>query len=443
MATASDTLSRALRARHASFVNFRDRTWLRDFVDLAAAQVVTSILRFVALAWGARHLGPSSFALVAVAAVVNGYFVAGALSGLDTLGARDIAISPSPPSFVADTTALRLMVASAVVVTTVPLVWLTGLGTDSVAAISVLVLTLFPLALDPRWALIGLRRTRPVAVSELIAAVMNLAIVLIFVRKPGDFIFVPVAQLASDVVRSLLLRRVLRHIGIPKSPRVEAINFRTLRDSLPLSGAQLIRSAVVTLDVVIVGATRPRTEAGQYAAASRLFVVGLVFLGLYYQVLLPRLVLAFNAGPGEESRLLAIGKTRVIRAVMPMVAVASFASPFAIPAFLGNDYRVAGRLFGILVWGLACVAATGLYNQVLVVHRQEIYVTIIVTIALVVDIIGILILLPTIGIIGAPIAAVASESIGLLFTVGAARRVISLDSQRSNRGAFTESRKAP
>lgn len=443
MATASDTLSRALRARHASFVNFRDRTWLRDFVDLAAAQVVTSILRFVALAWAARHLGPSSFALVAVAAVVNGYFVAGALSGLDTLGARDIAISPSAPSFVADTTALRLKVASAVVVTTVPLVWLTGLGTDSAAAISVLVLTLFPLALDPRWALIGLRRTRPVAVSELFSAVMNLTIVLIFVRKPGDFIFVPVAQLASDVVRSLLLRRVLRRIGVRKSPRLEALNFRTLRDALPLSGAQLIRSAVVTLDVVIVGATRPRTEAGQYAVASRLFVVGLVFLGLYYQVLLPRLVLAFDAGPGEESRLLAIGKTRVIRAVMPMVAVASLASPFAIPAFLGPDYRVAGRLFGVLVWGLACVAATGLYNQVLVVHRQEIYVTIIVTIALVVDIIGILILLPMMGIIGAPIAAVASESIGLLLTVGAARRVISLDSQRGSRGAFTSSRKAP
>lgn len=403
------------------------RTWLQDFVDLAGAQVLTSLLRFQALAWAARHLGPSGFALVSVGIVVNGYFIAAAMTGLDIRGTRDVAASAVPPRFIADATALRAVIACSVLVTAIPIVWLAGLERDLAQVITLLAFSLVPLAFDPRWALIGLRSTRPVASAELASAAINLAVVMVFVHSRRDILYVPAAQLLGDSVRALFLRRALRRIGMRSTLRWAPGALRHFLSSLPLSGALLIRSAVVTLDVVIVGAMRPKAEAGQYAVASRLYVVGLGFLGLYYQVLLPRLVLARAAGRAAQSQLLALGRSRALFLVAPLVGLASAISPFVIPTLLGDEYRQGGRLFAVLVWALACVALTGLYNQVLVVHHRERDLTVIVTVALAVDVLGNILLLPRIGVVGAPIAAVASEVVALVMTVIVARAVITSD----------------
>ena len=61
---------------------------------------------------------------------------------------------------------------------------------------------------------------------------------------------------------------------------------------------QVGRAFAVSLDVVLVKALRPAAGAGQYAAASRMFVVGLLYLGLYYNALLPTIVRA--AGEGSQ-----------------------------------------------------------------------------------------------------------------------------------------------
>lgn len=400
---------------------------MRDFADLAGAQVLSSVLRFGAMAWAARYLGPAGFAIVSVAGVVNGYFVAGALSGLDMVGTRDIANSVAPAKFVATASAVRLAVSACVIVVVVPFVWIANLDTRLAGAVSILVMTLLPLAFDGRWALVGMRQTTPIALAEVASAAVNLLVIIAFVRTSDDLIFVPLAQLVGDLVRAAVLRRglVQREISSAVSWTCDAKGF--LLSGIPISGIQLLRSAVVTLDVVMVGAIRPKSEAGQYALASRFFIIGLVFLGLYYQVLLPRLVLARADSRDEERRFVQAGQRRVLALALPLVAAGSVLSPLVIPAVLGHEYVTGGKLLSLLVWALGLVALTGLYNQVLIVHKQERRMTRIVSWALVVNVLGNLILLPTIGIFGAPIAAIASELLALTLTNRAATLAIASD----------------
>ena len=409
-----------------------DRRWLRDFTNLAAAQVVASALRFAAFAWSARELGPVAFGVVSVAAAVVGYLIAGTLSGLDILGTRDINASPGtvrsngPSALIARTTTVRLTASSLVIAAVIPAIWIMnyfGLAERLSIVVSILAVTLLPLAFDPRWALVGLRHTSPIARGEVAAALVNLVVVVVFVHHPRDIVFVPIAQLASDAVRAMLLRRAIRRLGVAAPVRRQHGVVNEIRRAVPLSGAQLVRSAVITLDIAIVTVMIGKKAAGEYAAASRVFVVGLVFLGLYYQVLLPRLAAARLAGPAEVSELIARCRRRAGLFIVPLVACASVVAPTAIPLVFGDDYRRSGRLLAILVWSLAFVAFTGLYNQILIVHHAEQRIVAVVTVALVVDVVADLILLPTVGVIGAPIAAVCSEAVGLFLTARAARQV--------------------
>jgi O-antigen/teichoic acid export membrane protein len=174
------------------------------------------------------------------------------------------------------------------------------------------------------------------------------------------------------------------------------------------------RAFAVSIDVVLVRALLPSADAGQYAAASRLFVVGLLYLGLYYSALLPSIVRAARTGPGELRRATFGACRRAIFIGIPVAIAGILLAPVAIPLVLGESYEPAAGLFQVLLIALLMVGLNGVMNNALIASGRERTFAGIVVVSLIVNVLANLTLLPRVGVVGAAIATVITEGLVLV-----------------------------
>jgi O-antigen/teichoic acid export membrane protein len=90
----------------------------------------------------------------------------------------------------------------------------------------------------------------------------------------------------------------------------------------------------------------------------------------------------------------------------------------------GSTYEPAVGLLQVMIWALPLLAVTGVYSQVLVAGHAQRALAGAVIVAMVVNLGANLILLPTVGTVGASIATVLGEVTSLAIIVPIARQVI-------------------
>jgi O-antigen/teichoic acid export membrane protein len=400
------------------------RPWLPAFGNLAAGEVVTGILRLLALLWVARELGPADFGTVSVGFVVGGYLIVLAHPGLELVGTRAVATDPdAAPHWLGHIVGLRLLLGLVAYVLTVGVVAVLPIDDELRQIIVIIGLVIFTQALDVRWVFVGTQRTRAVAVASVVGAAVYLASVVALVHGPDDLLVVPVLYVVSQALISIVLVGASRRLGrwTPHLRRGSA-QLTTFRESTPLTLAQVGRAFTVSFDVILVKILRPADEAGYYAAASRLAVVGLVYLGLYYTALLPSMVRAAQAGPDELRAMTRVGARRALLFGTPLLAVGLAVTPVLVPALLGDEYEQTAGLFQILLVALFLVGFNGIINDTLIASGRERVFAVLVGVSVVVNVVANLVLLATVGVAGAAIATVVTEALTLLLGALALRR---------------------
>jgi PST family polysaccharide transporter len=391
--------------------------WLPAFGNLAAGEVVTSAFRLLAFVWVARELGPADFGTVSVGFVVGAYLILLAHPGLELVGTRAIAREPeSATHWLGHIVGLRIALGLVAYVVMAAVVAVLPIDRDLRVIIVIIGLAILTQAVDVRWAFIGAERTRAIAVASVVGAGVYLAGVLLFVHGPDDLFVPPICYVAGQAVISIvLIVASRRHLG-GWAPRLRrGSGTRALFwQSTPLTVGQVGRAFAVSLDVVLVKALRPAAGAGQYAAASRLFVVGLLYLGLYYNALLPTIVRAAGEGPEPLAREVRRSCRRAVLIGTPVAIAGILLAPIVIPFVLGDDYDPAAGLFQVLMVALLLVSVGGVMNNALIaLGRTRTFAGIILA-SLVVNVAVNLALLPTVGVVGAAIATVVTEGLVLV-----------------------------
>ena len=98
----------------------------------------------------------------------------------------------------------------------------------------------------------------------------------------------------------------------------------------------------------------------------------------------------------------------------PIAVAGILLAPVVIPFVLGDDYEPAAGLFQVLMVALLLVAVSGVMNNALIaLGRTRTFAGIVVA-SLVVNVAVNLALLPTVGVVGAAIATVATEAFVLV-----------------------------
>ena len=195
--------------------------------------------------------------------------------------------------------------------------------------------------------------------------------------------------------------------GQPASPIAgDAVAF--WRFSLPRGLAGIFEVTLGWLDILLVGAFLPPAEVAVYAAASRIAAIALVALRASGTAIAPQLSELLGTGRRREAEgLYQVATEWLIALSWPVyLTLAVFASQVLLT--FGPSFEEGGPALVILSVAMLVNMATGNVNAVLLMAGKSSWNLANATVALVLNVVLNLILIPRIGIEGAAIAWAAS-----------------------------------
>lgn len=225
----------------------------------------------------------------------------------------------------------------------------------------------------------------------------------------------------TTAVVGLLL--VYRHEGAA-STSIRSL----LRVGGPLAGLAALNIALAATDVVLVNFLRGSAQAGHYTAAARLAFISTSVLVVANAVLQPRIAALWHLGQRDVLRRLLGTATGLLAAVAVVVSVTLTLGARPLLLIFGGEFEAAVAPLRVLAIGQFVMLASGPVGAVLLMtghaHRQ-IEATVV---AVFVNIVADIILIPRYGVMGAAVATALALSVKNLTGAFWAWRVVSVRS---------------
>jgi O-antigen/teichoic acid export membrane protein len=378
-----------------------------NFLALGASEIVARAIGFLATALLARRLGVAAFGVLGFAAAVSGYFGAALTAGFGDIGAREVARSPAEARRIAaDGTLARLLIAACGAVGVVVFSSFVG---DPAARIVLLLsmLSLFSQALDTGWVYRGLGRNRVMGAGLIAAQLILLAGVVFFVRAPQNVIRVPVVQFVGELIGALLLLGLLFGGASLRASVGGAV--RLLRQAGAATVSRLLRTVIVTFDIVLLGFLATRRDVGLYSAAYRVCYLLIVLAVTTHVVYIPAMNRAVAAGNSQVTAVLTRSLTLTAAVLLPLVAGGIALAGPLLGLLFGGPYADGATALRILLLSIAFLAFHGTAHSLYVaMHRTRLEAAIFGAGAAL-NVVLNFILIPEMGLVGAAWATLAAE----------------------------------
>jgi O-antigen/teichoic acid export membrane protein len=199
------------------------------------------------------------------------------------------------------------------------------------------------------------------------------------------------------------------------------------RVSLPLFVITAVQELMNQLPIILLGALSQARAAGLFAAAWRLSSVitfGLVAIGIASG---PMIASAFHRSDYEEmSRLSQMSAAIALLFAVPAAIFLVIAGPFLLSMF-GMEFAAGYPILLVLTVGAMVNSSTGVVAYLLTLTGHELSALAIFAIALAVDVLLNLILIPTWGPEGAALAAASATTVWNLVMIFQVRRKLGID----------------
>ncbi|HVF39699.1 MAG TPA: flippase [Gemmatimonadaceae bacterium] len=395
---------------------------LQNFLALGTSEVVARAAGFAATLILTRKLGVDGFGMLGFALAVTTYFGVAVTVGIGDIGAREVARDQaSARQLAVDATVVRLMIAllgAAIIV----VLGLTLSGSAVQLRVLLLTsLTLIPFALDTGWVFRGLSRNSVVGASLLVAQLLFLAGVAFLVQGPSDVVRVPLVQFGGELLAALFLMIILFRGGIPSASIAGGI--KLFRQSGFITVSRLLRSLIVTFDVMLLGLIATNRDVGLYSAAYRVCILVTtiaVATHVVFQPAISRASLGTSRGLTEVFGR-SISLTSAV--VLPLVAGGMVLSAPLLTLLFGAEYAPGYRAFSILLLSIGLLALHGTAHNVFVALHRTRLEAIIFGAGAAVNIALNLVFTPRFGIVGAAGATLAAEAMILIASAIALRRM--------------------
>ena len=384
-------------------------TPVSNFLALGSSEILARAIAFLATAILARRLGVEGIGLLAFASAVAGYFGLALTTGFGEIGAREVARHPENAlTIAADGTLVRLLIAvfGAIAVVTASLLLTTEPDARIVLLLSTL--SLFSLALDTSWVYKGLGRNRVIALTLVVSQLIYLGGVLVFVRDPANVIRVPVLQFGGELVAALVLLFLLfRTIRKPSFRR----GLILARQSGYITVSRVMRSLIVTFDVVLLGILATRRDVGLYSAGYRICFLLAAIAVATHVVYLPSVTRASMVGPVALRAVLQHSVALTATVMLPLVAGAVVLAGPLLGLLFGDAFVAGSPALRLVALSVALFALHGTTRSIFVAHHKTRLEATIFAVAAAVNIGLNFLLIPTLGIVGAAFATLTAEAL--------------------------------
>jgi O-antigen/teichoic acid export membrane protein len=399
----------------------RPPTIVRNIAAIASGEITARLVAFAATALLTRRLGPEGFGIVGFATAIAGYLTLAVNSGLNEVGGREVARdSGSAHAIYAGVLTIRLAIAAAalgvlgVVSVLLPLepqvrlvVFLSGLSFVSLAA-------------DPSWVYRGLER--PVgAAAQVLAQLLYVAGVATLVHDPSDVTRVPVAQFGGEIVAALVFGLPL--LGWRWPGAAWALGRRLLASAGFLTASRVLRTLILTFDVVFLGFTVAAADVGLYTAAYRFCFLLMAIGGAVNAGYLPSFTRAAAEGPTAVRDLLSEALRTSLMIGAPLVAGSIAIAGPLLGLLFGRAFEPGAPAFMLLLVSIGCYFVHGVLGNVfLVMHRTRLQAGV-YGVAAVLNVVMNLVAIPRYGIVGAAAATLVAEGTIVVLGLVAMRRL--------------------
>jgi O-antigen/teichoic acid export membrane protein len=219
----------------------------------------------------------------------------------------------------------------------------------------------------------------------------------------------------------VVLLRVTRHPdGTDRGAPVGTL----LRSSLPLLVVAAGTLAITWTDTLMLGALRTAEDVGVYNSARQAAaVIGLVLLALN-SVVAPRFSALFEAGRLDELARLARGAARLGALVAAPALLIALIVPTVVLGVFGSEFVEGDNVLRLLAVAQFINVAAGAVGYVLIMTGNELGLSYTLLIAVALNLVLNLSLIPPLGMEGAAIATAASLAAFNLLAAWGARRAV-------------------
>lgn len=260
---------------------------------------------------------------------------------------------------------------------------------------------------------------RPEALQRLGCAFLSVALVALccLFRPRADAI---VAVLALSTLATLL--PLGAHVRRVADFRLRISPLAALRRAAPIGLLALATVAYYRSGTLALAAFAGANETAVFTVAASVAFGLLMLPNAITTALLPRLSAEVELAGFIASARRALAWT-IALAVLVSVAAAA-AGPWALPRVFGPEYASAEAPFALLCLGLPVIAASGVIGTALLSlgHVRSLVVQVACTLA--VNLLALALLVPSMGAVGAALATIACEVVGLVLLVRMARRAL-------------------
>jgi O-antigen/teichoic acid export membrane protein len=384
-----------------------------SLLSLGGGTILARLVAFIGTNYIARMLGPEGFGMVGFALAISSYISLAITAGVNAIGAREVARQPEKAASLAASVILfRLVLAVGAFISIGLLSWYLPKPTIFKLVICLTGLSYFTIALDTAWVHQGLEQNRRVGIAMILTEAINTGLLLLWVSKPNDVLWVPVAMFCGQLVSAVFLGSSIFSKTNFKGNLHEGFEIFNLSRFYFLS--KLLRTLMLTFDIILLGFIWGDRAVGLYTAPYR----------ICYMLIALSTAINFSYLP-DFTRAVPLGASKVAAVATRSLELSGLiVAPFVVGGIAISN-ALLGFLFGsaYLEGSTACqilLVTTGLFvirgtiqNTLMVYDRLKLEMGIVLA-ATILNVTLDLCLIPHYGLVGAAAATTLSEGLILL-----------------------------
>lgn len=278
------------------------------------------------------------------------------------------------------------------------------------------IITILCSVTDVNWLFFGLEKFKITVTRNIIIKILNVLMIFLFVKNENDvwlycLIIISGMFISNITIWPFLFKEV--DFVMPKMKNITPHFNNTIILFIPVIAITLYNR----IDKVMIGILSDMVQTGLYENTDKIITIPLSFITAMGTVMLPRMSYLFSKGDNHQT-------LRYISLSMEFVCFMSVAMTFGIsgiaiefaPIFFGEKFVDTGVLIMLLSPKIICISwANVIRTQYLIpLHKDKIYV-ISVWLGAIVNIVVNLLLIPSMGAMGAVIGTIIAESIVMIY----------------------------
>ena len=317
---------------------------LKNFLSLGTVQLLNAGLQLAVIPRVVQRIGLEQFGVVAVAQVLVFYLATLTDFGFNQTGTREVSVANGSKEKINhlfwNITTIKLLLCLAgflimlIIILTVPVV-------QEHTALYLLAFVFVPgYAAQPVWLLQGLEKMQWLALSNLAARVLFVALVFLFINEPGDaslyLLFYGLGNLAAGLFSTgLLIRKLGLQLQVPSLPDIR----KELRDGWMLTVTALSMNVAQYGNIFLLRLFTNDLTAGYFGIAERIYFTMKQMLQAFSQTVYPGIC---RAATGDAAGLRNWNRKIFLPFLIPVLLAAlviAWQAPLLIQLFAGEAHE--------------------------------------------------------------------------------------------------------